>query len=201
MKRSLAVAGMIALALVLGPSAIRASDTTPEPGGVRVMGELAEGGQYHLQVEVGAEADWFHAGAVVVRSEPSGTVLTALVDGNAQAYLLALVQAMKPQSMSVCPLFGVLGNYYQAPPPSGDNRVVVEYLVKDGEEWVPFGVADANFDDAEPFQFIATPFSGGGFKFCEYCDSTFCGCIRCSTPVYTRCCPSCYFVCGIVLCP
>jgi hypothetical protein len=201
MKRRLGLCLGIALVAMLCAGWVWAQGTTPEAGGVRVMGELASPLPYHLQVEVGAKADWFEAGAVVIRSRPSETVLTAIVNGEAPSHLLVQVQALHPQSLSVGPLFGVTANLYQAPPPSGDTRIGVEYLVRSGDEWVSFPIADANEGILDEFQFIVTPQSGGGFQFCEWCGQTYCGCIRCSTPLFTKCCPSCYFVCGAVVCP
>jgi hypothetical protein len=205
MKRSQVVTLLVVVTLAVGSWGVWGQSTTPGAGGVRVLGKLVGAEKYQLQVEVGVKAEWFDAGAVVVRSEPSGTVLTAMVDGAAPAYLLAQVQGMKPQSLDVGPLFGVTGNLYQGPPPSGDSRVVVEYMVKEGEGWVPFVIADANMGTLDEFQFIATPLSGGGgggggFQYCGWCGTTYCGCVTCATPSYTKCCPFCTMVCGSIIC-
>jgi len=172
------------------------------PAGVHVRGGVNAYGNFQLLLDLKqAPASAYTILAAKVYANPSHTLLFALVDDSAPASVLESIQAEKPRGMTVGAVGASAPSVGIAAPPLTDTLVTVEYVVLRDTQVEPFTAMNASVSSILSFDLASQPDVGGGIKHCVWCGSTFCGCIYCSTPNFTACCPLCNLVCGIIECP
>jgi hypothetical protein len=181
---------------------VAAPPREPAAGGVWVKGVTGTSGQFQLNLKVAApDVAQFTVYAVKVHSEPSGTFLFASVDETAPVRVLMEIYKQMPRAMTTGVVAGVEVSVGVSPPPVSDTSIRVEYILQDGDGEVTYLAAEVTSNSLEEFEWIMEPDSGGGFEICDYCSGVFCGCIRCSKPIATVCCPSCVMTCLVIQCP
>lgn len=195
----------LVLALALGLSGSVAAalpDGRAVPaGGIAIAGETTPAGSWMLTVAVGESAEKAPPLlAILVISQPSGTVLSAHMAQEAEGLLLREVLAMNPREVAVGTLDGSVGVTGMPPPPEGDNTVVVKVLREEQGTLAWTVATEAHLGDLAEFTFVIES-GGGGFRTCFYCGALFCGCITCATPGAYKCCPGCEISCQPLLCP
>lgn len=204
MKRRMVLSWAVAFALGMAVSgAVGATPPRePAPGGVWVKGVTAAPGQFQLSLKVAAPATGqFTVYAAKVYSEPSGTLLFAMVDEAAPVRVLMEVYGQMPRAMSTGTLADAEISVGFSPPPADDTAIRVEYILAGEDGEIPYLAAQVTSGSLEEFQWIMEPDGGGGFQSCDYCGEEFCGCIRCSSPIAYTCCPDCTMSCVSILCP
>ena len=181
---------------------VTAAEAPSGAGVITLKGETPSPGKYMLTVKVGASLpELGQPWALYVYSEPSHTLLSAMVDEAAPAGILAETQALNPVSTDILQILGTEGHIGIPSPAASETGIRVEALVADDKAGRLVVLADALMWDITEFEFtIQTP-TGVGYKFCGYCGTLYCGCITCQFPSFTKCCPDCILVCGVITCP
>ena len=186
----------------LAALAVSAEEPVLGPGGTRISGKVNEYGQFQARLEVKQGGQGlFTILAVQVYAEPSHTLLAALVDEAAPVSVLTAIMEDKPRGL----MTGVVGegeHHWSVPsPPPEDRGIRLFYVIQEDGLISTVLMASVSLKSADEFDFSVEPDGGGGIRRCGYCPPYFCGCINCSGPEWTLCCPSCTMECAFILCP
>lgn len=204
--------GLCTFMLVLASASVPTLAIDLGPGGFWFSGSLTELDSYRMQLDARQTA----AGdpkllMIKVYSEPSHSLLMAMIDESAPIRLLLDTHAEAPRTLST----GIIGQSSQmaetASPPAEDQRIRVEYAIATSEGIVSIEVAEAYFEDLQDVAISSEPIGGnplqGGYRHCGWCyyggQAQLCGCVECSGDAFTVCCNTqpCRIYCGIVVCP
>ncbi|MGA9752884.1 MAG: hypothetical protein WBS54_13970 [Acidobacteriota bacterium] len=194
---AVALSAMLAVAVLAQPPEVG-------PGGVWIQGSTDEYSSFYLRIGLRqAEPGLFTILAAKVYSEPSHTLLVAIVDGAAPALVLTSVNAEKPRATMVTTISAVQSDLHLGipAPPATDSRIRIDYVIRKGKSVSTITMSDAQLSSLSDFEFSSAPTAGGGYHNCGSCGGSYCGCVDCSTPAWTLCCPSCTISCGAVKCP
>lgn len=201
-------AALLSVVCCLGFSALAAD---LGPGGVYFSGSLTDRGFYRMEVQLQqTAADQPQIIALKVYSEPSHTLMLALLDDSTPADLLESVQVESPLAMASATIQQSRLFVEAATPPLEDQRIRIEYATDAAGEAGFQVLADGLFESLDEVAFSVEPqggdLDGGSNHICGWCwtggNRQLCGCIDCSIVEFTVCCNvnPCTIYCGHVVC-
>ncbi len=172
------------------------------PGATIVQGKITPQGKLELTLHL-HQFKTKNILAAKFYSEPSNTLLVAFVNVDASTELQKKVETRDARGMIIGTYDGAAPKFVISAPPAGDTRLRIDYVTSSADENVrEWTAADALIGSFDSFGFGVAPDAGGGnFTFTCLCSGSSCGTIRCSTPAFTLCCPSCTCTCGYIKCP
>ena len=178
-----------------------------DPGAIRVVGRALESQRMRLEVAVHqGDTETLNICGVKIYSEPSHSLLCAIVDPDTPAEAQEQIRAEKPSGMVVTTIRDQIEpNFEIKPPPVEDNRILVEYVLRSEtgvvthtvrDVYIPNGLRSFGFVTGARLENVTESWVTN----C-YCDGVYCKTITCGTPEMTLCCPNCTCFCGHVQCP
>ncbi|GEM_PF-3014669 len=178
-----------------------------DPGAIRIVGRALESQRLRLEVAVRqGDTETLNICGVKIYSEPSHSLLGAIVDPDTPAEAQERIRAEKPSGMVVTTIRDQIEpNFEIKPPPVEDNRILVEYVLRSEtgvvthtvrDVYIPNGLRSFGFVTGARLENVTESWVTN----C-YCDGVYCKTITCGTPEMTLCCPNCTCFCGHVQCP
>lgn len=127
--------------------------------------------------------------AVKVFSEPSRTLLSALLRDDAPVALLRSIRSEKPKHLKAGTLAGTEIHAGIAPPPQGDKRVRIVLVGWSGGKAVEETLCDAAVPDLRDFELTSERMEDGSFRHTGRCGGKDLAPLACTSPVWSLCCP------------
>jgi len=178
-----------------------------DPGAIRIVGRALESQRLRLEVSIHqGDTETLNICGVKIYSEPSHSLLCAIVDPDMPAAAQEQIRAEKPRGMVVTTIRDQIEPDFEIQtPPVEDNRILVEYVLRRETGVVTHTVRDVYIPNGfQSFGFVTGArlenVTESWVTNC-YCDDVYCKTITCCTPEMTLCCPNCTFFCGHVQCP
>lgn len=210
MRKSVVLFFGISLGIMLLPVHTQAQiERSPalEPGEISIQSSLTRPDRLKLDIEFKqAPKEQYKVLAVKIYSEPSHTLLVSLVDPKASKKVTGIARETAPFATLTADLTHFAPVIEIQAPPVADNRIRVDYVIKETGQIRTMPVCDLTIQKANassPWSdvgFSVVP-AGGGFKICLSCGETKCNCVYCSSIRAYICCPCCQVTCEPVVCP